>query len=73
MAKVQDAERATGYIVGGISPIGQKKRLPVYVDTSALAFPTVHVSAGKRGLEIELSPTDLLALTAGVAAAIAAA
>lgn len=73
MAKVQEAERATGYIVGGISPIGQKRQLPVYVDSSALAFPTVHVSAGKRGLEIELSPTDLLALTAGVAAPIAAA
>ena len=71
MAKVPDAERATGYIVGGISPLGQKKRLPVFVDASALTYPTVHVSAGKRGLEIELAPQDLLMLTDGHAAAIA--
>lgn len=72
MAKVPDAERATGYVVGGISPLGQKRRLPVFVDTSALMYPTVHVSAGKRGLEIELAPQDLLMLTDGQAAAIAA-
>lgn len=71
MANAHDAERATGYVVGGISPLGQKKRLAVFVDQSALAFPTIHVSAGKRGLEIELSPADLLKLTNGQAAPIA--
>ena len=72
MAKVPDAERVTGYVVGGISPLGQKKRLPLFLDTSALTYPTVHVSAGRRGLEIELAPQDLLTLTDGQAAAIAA-
>lgn len=72
MAKVADAERATGFVVGGISPLGQKKRLPLFVDVSALTHPTVHVSAGKRGLEIELAPQDLLLLTNGQLAAIAA-
>jgi Cys-tRNA(Pro)/Cys-tRNA(Cys) deacylase len=72
MAKVPDAERATGYVVGGISPLGQKKRLPVFVDASALTYPTVHVSAGKRGIEIEIAPQDLMMLTDGQAAAIAA-
>jgi Cys-tRNA(Pro)/Cys-tRNA(Cys) deacylase len=71
MANVADAERATGYIVGGISPLGQKKRLPVYLHDSALTFATIHVSAGKRGLEIELSPADLLLLTDGKACPIA--
>jgi Cys-tRNA(Pro)/Cys-tRNA(Cys) deacylase len=71
MAPVTDAERATGYIVGGISPLGQKKRLPVFLHSSALTFATIHVSAGKRGLEIELSPADLLLLTDGTACAIA--
>jgi Cys-tRNA(Pro)/Cys-tRNA(Cys) deacylase len=71
MAEPKDAERATGYVTGGISPLGQRTRLPTVVDDSALGFDTVHVSAGRRGLELELAPGDLLALTGGRAAAIA--
>src|SRR5262249_9572441 len=73
MAETRLAERTTGYVAGGISPLGQRKRLPTLLDESALAFETIHVSAGRRGLEIELSPNDLLALTEGRAAPIAAA
>jgi Cys-tRNA(Pro)/Cys-tRNA(Cys) deacylase len=60
MAEVTAAERATGYVAGGISPVGQRKRLPVVVDTSAMAFGTVFCSGGRRGLEIELAPGDLV-------------
>ena len=60
MAEPADAERATGYVVGGISPIGQRRRLPVVVDATALEFQTVYCSGGRRGLELELSPTDLV-------------
>jgi len=60
MAPVAAAERATGYVAGGISPVGQRKRLPVVVDASALGFATVFCSAGRRGLEIELAPADLV-------------
>ena len=60
MAQVAAAERATGYVAGGISPVGQRKRLPVVVDASALGFETVFCSAGRRGLEIELTPADLV-------------
>ena len=71
LAKPVDAERVTGYVVGGISPLGQKKRLATFVDASAAAHPTIHVSAGRRGLEIELAPADLVALTGGSLAAVA--
>jgi Cys-tRNA(Pro)/Cys-tRNA(Cys) deacylase len=60
MAEVAAAERATGYVAGGISPVGQRKRLPVVLDASALAFGTVFCSGGRRGLEIELAPGDLV-------------
>jgi Cys-tRNA(Pro)/Cys-tRNA(Cys) deacylase len=60
MATVTAAERATGYVAGGISPVGQRKRLPVFLDASALGFATVFCSAGRRGLEIELAPADLV-------------
>ena len=57
------AERATGYVVGGISPLGQRRRLATTVDSSALGWETVLVSAGRRGLQLELAPTDLIRLT----------
>lgn len=63
MADPQAAARSSGYILGGISPIGQRSRLPTVVDTSATDFDTVFVSAGRRGLQVELSPADLIAIT----------
>jgi Cys-tRNA(Pro)/Cys-tRNA(Cys) deacylase len=72
MAVVADAERATGYVAGGISPLGQKKRLPVVVDSSALEFETVFCSAGRRGLEVEITPAELVRLTNAVIAPISA-
>lgn len=71
MAPVAEAERATGYVIGGISPLGQRRRLPTVLDGSADAFETIFVSGGRRGLELELAPGDLLALTAGKLAPIA--
>jgi Cys-tRNA(Pro)/Cys-tRNA(Cys) deacylase len=71
LATRAEAERATGYVVGGISPLGQRKRLPATVDESALGWDTVLVSAGRRGLQIELAPADLVRLTAARVAAIA--
>ena len=65
------AERRTGYVVGGISPVGQRSRLPLFLDESALAHPTVYVSGGRRGFDIELAPADLLTATGGRTAAIA--
>ena len=63
MADARAAERATGYVAGGISPLGQRRALPTVVDESALAFASIHVSAGRRGLELELAPEDLVRLT----------
>jgi Cys-tRNA(Pro)/Cys-tRNA(Cys) deacylase len=65
------AKRVTGYVTGGISPLGQRRPLPTVVDESALAFETIYVSAGRRGLELELAPADLLAMTGGRTAAVA--
>jgi len=62
MAQPAAAERATGYVIGGISPLGQKRRLRVVVDESASKWQTVFVSGGQRGLELELDPADLIAL-----------
>jgi len=64
MAGQAEAERATGYVAGGISPLGQRRRLPTILDSSALDHETIHVSAGRRGLELELAPRDLVTLTA---------
>ncbi len=70
MAEPADAERATGYVRGGISPLGQRRGLPTIVDESALGFATVLVSAGRRGLQVELPPADLVRLTRARTAAI---
>lgn len=63
MADKSRVEKVTGYVLGGVSPLGQKKSLPTVLDSSARQFSTLFVSAGRRGLEIELSPTDLQQLT----------
>ena len=71
VAPAAEAEKATGYVLGGISPLGTRRPLPVVVDSSAAGFPTIHVSAGRRGLEIELAAADLIALTSGRLAPVA--
>ena len=72
MAERAAAERSTGYVIGGISPFGQRKRLPTVVDTSALGWDKVLCSAGKRGWDVALHPQDLIALTNAVTADIRA-
>ncbi|MFE6865207.1 Cys-tRNA(Pro) deacylase [Kitasatospora sp. NPDC057692] len=71
MADPAAAERSSGYVLGGISPLGQRRPLRTVVDAGALAHPTVFVSGGRRGLEVELSPADLVALTGARTAPIA--
>jgi Cys-tRNA(Pro)/Cys-tRNA(Cys) deacylase len=71
LADRKRAEAATGYAAGGISPLGQRRRLPLHLDSSALGHETVFVSAGRRGLELELDPNDLAALTGARVHAIA--
>lgn len=71
MAEVSAAERVTGYVAGGISPLGQRKRLSTVIDASAQALATMFCSAGRRGLEMELAPDDLRRLTNATFAAIA--
>ena len=70
MADPVAAERATGYVRGGISPLGQRRRLPFALDESALGFERIHVSGGRRGLEIGLAPGDLVALVGATVARI---
>ncbi|MCP3421244.1 Cys-tRNA(Pro) deacylase [Nocardioides pinisoli] len=70
MADVAAAERATGYVAGGISPVGQKRAHPTVLDASALDHGTILVSGGRRGFDLELAPTDLVAITGAVTATI---
>lgn len=72
MAKPADAERISGFKIGGISPLGQKKPLRTFFDESALGLPFIVVNGGQRGLQIKAAPADLLAATGGTTAAIAA-
>ena len=71
VAERATAERATGYVRGGISPLGQRKRLPTVVDATASTLDSIYVSAGRRGLQVALAPADLVRLTSATLAAIA--
>ncbi|CAH1388102.1 YbaK/EbsC family protein [Candidatus Nitrotoga sp. M5] len=71
MASTKEAEKISGYVIGGISPLGQRRRLATYADQSILSHPKVYVSAGRRGLELEVAPGDLLALCSGAQGVIA--
>jgi len=72
MAQLAAAERATGYVAGGISPVGLRKHLPVVLDASALAYATVFCSGGRRGLDLELPPADLVRVAGATVASIGA-
>lgn len=63
MIAIKDLQPLTGYVRGGCSPIGMKKRLPTYIDSSALQWPHIHISAGQRGLQMQLAPADLVRVT----------
>jgi Cys-tRNA(Pro)/Cys-tRNA(Cys) deacylase len=71
LADPREVERSTGYVLGGVSPLGQRRRLPTSVDASALEHETVFVSAGRRGLELELDPRDLVRLTGAAVGGVA--
>ncbi len=71
LAGADEATRATGYVIGGISPFGQRRALPTVLDVAAAEHPTVFVSGGRRGMQVEVAPSDLLALTGGTLARIA--
>jgi Cys-tRNA(Pro)/Cys-tRNA(Cys) deacylase len=70
MVEPADAQRLTGYVVGGISPFGQRRRLPAFIDASAMGRDTILVSAGRRGLQVEVAPDDLVALIGATTAEI---
>ena len=70
MATLSEVERSTGYVLGGVSPLGQRKQLKTIIDSSANHFKTIYISAGRRGLDIELSPIDLKRLIRGIFAEI---
>lgn len=73
MAQAAQVTRTTGYVLGGVSPVGQKTPLPTVVDASAMQYESILASAGKRGLEIELAPADLVAVTGAIVETIAVA
>ena len=70
LADPAEAQRATGYVIGGISPLGSRRALPVVVDVAALALSSMYVSAGRRGLQVELAPADLVRLADAIVARI---
>jgi len=65
MAEATDVERITGYVLGGVSPLGQRKQLLTFLDSSADKFSTIYISAGRRGLDVQIKPADLLTVTRG--------